>query len=195
MDDMLGYAELAKRLKVDHSTVARIVDRVAATLQITVHRGKQDRCFLSRDDAEKLVAHYEARRGPIDDSADEAAKFNRYGFFYIIQLVPEALPDRVKIGFADNVQFRLAQHRTAAPTAKLLKSWPCKRSWDYAAMDSITREGCKLVLNEVFEGDIEGILKRAEKFFAVMPSHHSERDLSEHSPLNGRATDSEADLP
>ena len=27
----------------------------------------------------------------------------------------------------------------------VLKAWPCKRSWDYVAMDSVTREGCKLV--------------------------------------------------
>jgi hypothetical protein len=100
-------------------------------------------------------------------------------------LVPEAIPNRVKIGFADNVQRRLAEHQTAAPTARVIKAWPCKRSWDYAAMDSITKEGCKLVPNEVFEGDIDGFVERGEKFFALMPSPDSERELSEHSPLYG----------
>ena len=50
-------------------------------------------------------------------------------------------------------------------------------------MDSITREDCKLVLNEVFEGNIEGFLRRAEAFFALMPNPDTQRDLSEHSPL------------
>ncbi len=93
----------------------------------------------------------------------------------LIQLVPEAAPNRVKIGFADNVEKRLSEHKTAAPTAKTLKAWPCKRSWDYAAMDSITREGCKLVLNEVIEGDIKGFIERGDRFFAVMPTPDSER--------------------
>jgi hypothetical protein len=50
-------------------------------------------------------------------------------------------------------------------------------------MDSITREGCKLVLNEVYEGDITGLLERAEGFFALMPKPDNEKELSEHSPL------------
>jgi hypothetical protein len=65
----------------------------------------------------------------------------------------------------------------------MLKAWPCKRSWDYAVMASITREGCKLVLNEVFEGNVEGFIERGDQFFAVMPTPESERELSEHSPL------------
>lgn len=50
-------------------------------------------------------------------------------------------------------------------------------------MDSVTKEGCKLVLNEVYEGEVQGFIERAEQFFAVMPNPDSERELSEHSPL------------
>jgi len=54
-------------------------------------------------------------------------------------------------------------------------------------MDSITREGCKLVLNEVYEGNIKGFLERAEQFFALMPDPDTGRELSEHSPLYASA--------
>ncbi len=185
MPEMVSIPEIARRLGVDMTTVRRLIARESEALQLELHRGKGDKLLLSKDDADRLVASYEARRGPIaapDDPA-EAAKYDRYGFFYLIQLVPEALPNRVKIGFADNVEKRLAEHRTAAPTARLLKSWPCKRSWDYAAMDSLTRSGCKLVLNEVYEGEIQGFLERGAAFFGVMPNPDSERELSEHSPL------------
>lgn len=183
MSEMIGMLEIAKRLKVDANTVRRLIARESEALQLTVHRGKQDRLLLTHDDADRLIAAYEGRRGPISATVEDAAKFDRYGSFYMIQLIPEALPNRVKIGYADNVDQRLNEHRTAAPTAKLLKAWPCKRSWDYAAMDSITREGCKLVLNEVYEGDISGFLARGDQFFSYMPSPDSERELSEHSPL------------
>ncbi len=51
-------------------------------------------------------------------------------------------------------------------------------------MDSITRESCSLVLNEVYEGDPEGFIQRGNEFFALMPSPGAEQVLSEHSPLN-----------
>ena len=195
MAEMVKIAEIAKRLGVDLTTVRRLIARESESLQIELHRGKGDKLLLTKDDAERLVASYEARRGPVSASpeAGDAAKYDRYGYFYLIQLVPEALPNRVKIGFADNVEKRLAEHRTAAPTAKLLKAWPCKRSWDYAAMDSITRAGCKLVLNEVYEGEIGGFVERGDAYFALMPDPDSERELSEHSPLSETESREESD--
>jgi hypothetical protein len=182
MSEMVSIPEIAKRLKVEGGTVRRFIARENEELGIVLHRGKSDKLLMSREDAERLISAYESRRGPISQSED-ASKYDRFGFFYIIQLVPEVLPNRVKIGFADDVERRLAEHQTAAPTAKLFKSWPCKRSWDYAAMDSITREGCKLVLNEVYEGDLEGFVSRGNAFFNIMPTPDVERDLSEYSPL------------
>ena len=167
-------------MNLSDRTVRRLIASESEALKLQLTRGKGDKVFLSRDDADKLIASYEARRGPVTALGDEAAAFDRYGYFY---LIPEALPNRVKIGFADNVDRRLAEHRTAAPTAKLVKCWPCKRSWDHAAMDSITREGCKLVSNEVFEGLLQGFLDRAGQFFSVMPNPDSEVELSEYSPL------------
>ena len=183
MAEMVTIAEIAKRLNLAENTTRKLIARESEALQLKLNRGKGERWLLSKDDADRLIAAYEARRGPVASYAADAAKYDRYGYFYLIQLVPEALPNRVKLGFADNVEQRLAEHRTAAPTAKLLKAWPCKRSWDYAAMDSITRTGCQLVLNEVFEGDIQGFMDRGDFFFAIMPNPDNEKELSEYSPL------------
>jgi hypothetical protein len=184
MVEMVGITDIAKRLKVEETTVRRFIARQSDELGIQLHKVKGNKQALSREHADRIIAAYEAtRRGPIQPDVDNADKYDRFGFFYLIQLVPEALPNRVKIGFADDFDKRLGEHRTAAPTAKLLKVWPCKRSWDYAAMDSITREECKLVLNEVYESDIAGFIARGDAFFAVMPSPDSERELSQYSPL------------
>lgn len=182
MPEMIGIPEIAKRLGVDGGTVRRFVARENETLKLTLVRGEGDKLLLSRD-ADRLIVSYEARRGPIAEVEEGSPTDDRFGVFYLIQLVPEVLPNLVKIGFADNVDRRLNEHKTAAPTAKIVKSWPCKRSWDYAARASITREGCKLVLNEVFEGDVQGFVEHGDQFFAVMPTPDSERELSEHSPL------------
>lgn len=187
MTDIISFKDLAKRLAVDPTTIRRLIDRFGAELAIEVQKGRGDTInakwthYLSRDDAERLVAFYEARQGGLASDV-VSDSFQSFGFFYVIQLVPEALPDRLKIGYTDNLERRLAEHQTAAPTARLVASWPCKRSWDYAAMDSITRADCVWVLNEVFEGNPEGFVSRGNAFFSLMPSPEQTRAFSVHSP-------------
>ena len=192
MADLASYKEIAKRLGVDPGTVRRLIERFGSQLGISVQkgRGKTGNAkwthYLSREDADRLVAFYESRHSAQGDEASDDS-FQAFGFFYVIQLVPEALPNRIKIGYTDNLDQRLADHQTAAPTARVIASWPCKRSWDYAAMDSITREGCKWVLNEVFEGNPDGFVQRANAFFSLMPQSPEERPLSEHSPIREKS--------
>jgi len=188
MADHVSFKELARRLAIDPTTVRRLIERFGSQLGISVQRGRGNTSnakwthYLTREDADRLVAFYEARHLRRDDESAEGS-FDAFGYFYVIQLVPEALPNRVKIGYTDNLEKRLAEHQTAAPTARVIASWPCKRSWDYAAMDSITREGCKFVLNEVYEGDPQGFVQRGNTFFALMPKSDEDRALSEYSPL------------
>jgi hypothetical protein len=183
MAERVSIAEIATKLNLDTTTVRRLIARESEELGLTVFVEKGNKRSLSKDDADKLIASYEARRGKITDLAVTNEKYDRFGYFYIIQLIPEILPNRIKIGFADNVEQRLREHQTAAPTAKLVKTWPCKRSWDYAAMDSITRQDCKLVLNEVYEGEVDKFIERGNDFFSRMPNPDNERELSEFSPL------------
>ncbi len=107
------------------------------------------------------------------------------GVFYIIQLVPELDPRRLKLGYADNIDNRLSQHRTAAPTATVSKSWPCKRTWESTVMDALTAKHCRLILNEVFECDEPDTLMRfADTLFDLLPNPKERPPLSDHSPHN-----------
>ncbi len=89
MAEMVNIPEIAKRIGVDVTTVRRLTAKESDDLQLVLHRGKGDHTFLSRDDADKLIASYQARRGPISANPEEAAKYDRYGYFYLIQLVRE----------------------------------------------------------------------------------------------------------
>ena len=121
---------------------------------------------LTEDDAEKLRQlrerrGYTAQLVPVD---------NGKGYFYIIQLIPDLLPSRVKLGFASNVSNRLNDHRTTCPSAELLASWPCKFVWEAAAIASITREGCMVVANEIYDcDDLETLVTCGHQFFDLMP--------------------------
>jgi hypothetical protein len=189
MADYISLPDLAEKLDMDRTSVRRAVQKLHKQLGITIVRrrtatsnGQLVNC-LTTDDANKFYHYHEKRKEGPSAKTVEASATHSYGYFYIIQLVPEALPDRVKIGYTDNLKTRLAEHQTSAPTAQIVAHWKCKRSWDQAVMDCITREGCALVMNEVFEGDIESMRERAEKFFAMMPDIKEEVPLSPHSPL------------
>ena len=109
------------------------------------------------------------------------------GFFYVVLLCPELSTCRVKLGFAINVLQRLKQHQTAAPTARLLKSWPCRPTWEIAAIDALTRTECSLVREEVFDCEnLEALVKRGDTFFSLLPRPDDIVPLSPHSPFHGK---------
>ena len=99
------------------------------------------------------------------------------GVFYLIQLVPEVDPRRIMLGFADDMAVRMAQHKTAAPTATLVKCWPCKRSWKSTVIDCLSVE-CRLILNEVYECEnVISLVDKADRLFALLPSPGQEAEL------------------
>lgn len=200
MEDYVSFQELAKRLGVSYDTVRRSVAKFGESLGIIVEKrkvsgskGALTQC-ITVEAANKLVAFLEDKPKSDQLATESDVSFRRFGYFYIIQIVPELMPNRVKIGYTDNLSQRLREHQTSAPTARFVKYWECKRSWDEAVMDSITREGCTLVMNEVYEGDVESFVARAEALFALMPTSSTEIPLSENSPLRQSSKDDNKDL-
>ena len=104
---------------------------------------------------------------------------NSYPSFFLSELRLDTLIIS-KRGYANTT--------TAAPTARYLKSWECKRSWEQAVADSITCKDCKLVMNEVYEGNLELLVQRADELFRLMPNNNTTVELSEHSPLRAKKT-------
>jgi hypothetical protein len=56
-------------------------------------------------------------------------------------------------------------------------------------MDCITRKDCKLVMNEVYEGNLDLMIQRADELFRLMPDSNTTVELSEHSPLRAKKSD------
>lgn len=171
MDSNMSYTtlkDLAVEFGMDRSNMRKYVLK-NGVMPVTI-RDKQTRqevLALSEEDADAMRA-LRARQG-------FAATFvapleNGNGLFYVIQLVPDLDPLRVKLGWTGDMQGRLASHRTAAPTLELVKMWPCRKVWEIAAIDSITRIECTLILNEVYRcEDLARLAERCDQFFALMP--------------------------
>jgi hypothetical protein len=182
-EEYVSLKRLAEEIGMDRSHARRYVLK----LGITPHNRRtpdsrgQLTLAVDQDEAE-LIRQKRREEGFIGDSKPVA---KNVGEFYIIRLVPELDDRRVKMGFADDLSTRLSQHRTAAPTAQVLSSWPCRRSWESTVMDCLSAHNCRLILNEVFEcDDVDGLVELANQLFRLLPDPTQKTPLAEFSPHN-----------
>lgn len=182
MEDYVSLKSLSEKLGLDRSNTRKYVLR----LGVTPHKRRtpdsrgQLTLAVSEDEAQ-LIIRTRQDQGFLGSSKPVQ---NEVGHFYVIQLVPDLDPKRLKLGFAEDVAARLAQHRTSAPTARVVKSWPCKRSWEGTVIDCLTTTDCRLILNEVFEcEDLESLLQRADSLFKLLPSPEAKPEIAHVSPL------------
>jgi hypothetical protein len=169
IEEFVSLKQLAEAIGLDRSNTRKYVLK----LGIKPHKRRtpdsrnQLTLAVTKDEAERIITERETQ------GFTSSAKIveSDIGVFYVIQLVPDLDPRRVKLGFALNLNERLAQHKTAAPTATVMKSWPCRRAWELTAMDCLSSENCRLILNEVFEcDDLDALLRHGNDFFALLPN-------------------------
>lgn len=182
-EDYVSIKDLAKRLGMDRSNARRYVMKLGYSFhkRRTPDSGRQLTLCVTGAEAEEISS----QRQDKGFLASSVVAVSDLGVFYVIQLVPDLDPRRLKLGFAENLEQRLSQHRTAAPTARVLRAWPCKRPWELTAIDALTREGCRLILNEVYEcDDLDRLVKRGDAFFSMLPAPDARAPLAIASPLN-----------
>lgn len=187
-DEYVSIKELARRLGMDRSHARRYVLRLGYSFhkRRTPDSGNQLTLCVNSVEADEIVAQ-RTRNGFF---APTVVAISDVGLFYVIQLVPDLDPKRLKLGFAESLEERLSQHRTAAPTARVLRAWPCKRSWEPTAIDALTCQGCRLIRNEVFEcDDPEALLRRGDAFFSMLPAPDARVPLASLSPLSASTQD------
>jgi hypothetical protein len=171
-NDLISIAELADELGTYKQTIFKIVSRIGAQ---TVKRRDPDRegqlvALVNTSDATSIREAFALGRRSAETNPDMLDFTPEFGNFYLIQLEPEHDPGRFKVGFTTDLSGRLRHHRCSAPFAQYLKHWPCRRTWERAAIDCMTADAEKLH-TEVFRGlSLDDVLMRAERFFAMMPS-------------------------
>lgn len=160
---------LAKELGMDNSNLRKYVLKkgISYSMMREPFSRQIAMCFTS-EAADKLRS---VRANEGFTKTEAPIRINgEVGEFYTVQLIPEFAPNRLKLGFSNDSMDRLATHRCSSPTAVILKTWDCKRSWEKAAMDSATRTSCTLIANEVYDCDSsEAVIKRLDDFFNLMP--------------------------
>ena len=182
-DEFISLKQLADELEMDRSHARRYVLRLGIQPHKRRTPDSQNQLTLAVDTQEAELIRAKRREEGFIGSTKPIAR--DAGVFYVIRLVPELDPRRVKLGFADDLNYRHSQHRTAAPTAIVVKSWPCKRAWEGTVMDCLTGSACRLILNEVFEcEDVDSLIARGDQLFALLPDPGNRVALADASPFN-----------
>lgn len=168
--DYVTLAALAAEFGLDRSNTRKYVLKHGfepITVRTPESRGQLS-LALKTEDAEVIRALRQSQgfgSGRVPSQQDASV-----GAFYLVQLVPDLAPNRVKLGFATDAVARLTSHRTAAPTAQLVKTWPCRFAWEPCAIVSATRTGCRQIGGEVYECDsMDELVIRLDAFFFIMP--------------------------
>lgn len=171
--DYVLLSDLADEIGMDRSHLRRYaIKNDIELLKIrTPQTQNQKTLVVTTEDAE-LIKLLRSKEGfTFGDNAIAPALGNgEQGYFYLILLVPELSESRIKIGFAGNLEDRTAAHRTTCPTLKLVKAWPCKRSWEKVVIDCASA-GLDRIGIEVFDcPSIDALISRIDAFFALMPT-------------------------
>lgn len=169
----VAVAELADDLGIYKQTIFKIAKRlnIQPVKRREPTRGNQLVALVGEAEATAIRdAFTESRRSAVDRAADSVEFAPDEGWFYLIQLEPEHDPGRIKVGFTTDLDGRLRHHRCSAPFAEYKKHWPCRRTWERAAIDCMTTNTDQLH-TEVFRArSLDEVLDRGDRFFSVMPA-------------------------
>src|SRR5262249_59216755 len=119
-EDFVSLKQLATELGMDRSHARRYVLRLGFTPHKRRTPDSQNQLTLAVTIPEAEVIRNKRREAGFFESTKPV--ITEVGGCYVIRLVPELDPRRLKFGFADDPLSRLRQHRTAAPTAAPVES-------------------------------------------------------------------------
>jgi hypothetical protein len=90
----------------------------------------------------------------------------RTGYVYVLQVVPELKPTRLKIGFTTRQpDHRVMEFRTVAPTAKCIALWHGDEEMEALAIKTLCLDGQKVGHEVVDVNDLEQALTQLRELF------------------------------
>ena len=171
MKTLVTLRSLAEEIGMDRSHLRRYVLSLGIEPQRIRTPESRNQPTLAITASEADYVRSERARSGFTSHGTPVAGEGSYGEFYIVQLEPALLPQRLKFGFSTSVQSRLTDYRSSNPGATILKSWPAKRGWEEAIIAVLSaHKHCKLIGGEVYDClDVDGLLKRGDDLMSMFP--------------------------
>jgi hypothetical protein len=149
INTVLTVKQLAEKYQISQSTIRNYVRDIP---QEDRPRGAKIYKKVSDGERESIRADYLNTRGSTrwigkrhgrssqlvcGIISDLVTQDQREGFFYMIRPLPDLAPDRIKFGYAKDIEARLNKYRTICPTAELVESWPINRKDEFCLLGEI----------------------------------------------------------
>ena len=171
---MITLRELSAQLNTDRSNLRKYIigNRICAFERIRDPEcGNQVMLAVTEDDAELIRQHRRDHGFSCGDQPAKPVKPLSEGVFYVVRLLPDSLPARLKLGFSVSMSDRLQDFRVVCPHATKLADWPCKRTHEPAAIDAMAASGLlEHVGGEVYDltGTENDLLELGHKLFGLL---------------------------
>lgn len=171
MDKYVTLKEIANRIGLDRSNARKwLIAQGYEFARVRDNESRQMVNALSIEDAERAI---EERQRLGFDFANSAPALNKVddgsGILYLIRLMPDIAPNRIKIGFATSLNSRLQSHRCTCPQLEVVKTWDCHRTFELAAMAAATNGGARLYGGEVYDVEsVADVVTKLDAFFSLV---------------------------
>ena len=130
-------------------------------------KGQKTLC-LSQEDYDRLIG-IRKDEGFLKSSPVKSSE-NGMGWFYIIQLLPNELPERIKLGYTSSWSNRLQTHKTTCPNLKILFEHKIKEVWEKAIIDMLSCVADKQHSQEVFDvNNVDEFIDYAKSIIEKFP--------------------------
>lgn len=128
---------------------------------------------VTTEEAERIRVEILRRRSRSTTKieTDTSGAGSDVGEFYAVVVDP-VRPCRIKLGFSADLGRRLNDYRIIAPEARVLFSYPCRRTWEFTSIAVLTNlDGCTKIGAELYDvADVDALVERAEMFFELLPT-------------------------
>lgn len=102
------------------------------------------------------------------------------GWFYVIQLIPDMKPERLKFGFSKRPVSRLSGHRVSSPTAAILKTYPSAWADETPCIAAAVNEHCIRLTTEAYDVDsIDRVLSECDRYYEWITSKFDADEYAE----------------
>lgn len=169
---VIPVVELARELKTQRGPIHKIVKRLGIVPMDSrlKNKGNQKVKVITHEEADRVRDEYwRNAKTAAAESGGQELPVGGPGIFYLLQLEPELDPSRIKLGWTSHLDNRLTDHRCSAPFVICIKTWPCRSTWESAALDCLGN-GLERLHTEIFRGaDVEELVRKGNEFFGLLP--------------------------
>lgn len=173
IDDYISVKDFSEKNGFHRQSVFKVIKRLEIEPE-KIRGGKESRgqmiSYITKKEAKKVFEELTINRNITSQQTNttEAALYD-IGVFYLLVLEPKHDPNRFKVGFTNNINERMRQHKCSAPFVRIIQTWPCRRLWEKTAIECITYD-CEQLHTEVFRSNsIDEVLSKGNQFFNLMP--------------------------